>query len=143
MKKLLCLFILICFFNNLKAQPPITKTHKFTDNAEAETMITYFKHSSKRLKYVGYDSFDPTELAQLCSETGVSSVKFFLASYPSTDPSDKKDVPVVLLQIVKSTESLITSTAYYYGQLCPPPYDGTCSLTFTLTHKKNKPKMKH
>ena len=120
MKKLLCMVFLFYILSaSLQAQPGI---HQI-DDSKGEAMIKHYRSLLiKKPKTVVFDEFNTADLQDLIK--GSTSVKFILAAYPNDDTPDKKNYPIILLQIMNAEKT----TIYYYGNVCPPPSD--CPFPF-------------
>jgi hypothetical protein len=93
-------------------------------------MIEDFKAKKTKLQFYNciWAIFDKDKMSKIYSDPAVSEVKFFLGVFPDDAGSNKKDAPVIIMQ-VKKTESQSLLPVYEYSlgdKLCPPPNDGTC-----------------
>ena len=100
------------------------------DGTLAKKMINDLKTKKTKLEFynIVWAKFDKDRMARLYSDPSVIEVKFFLGVFPDDDTPDKKDAPVIIMQVTKSSEStLLPVVEYSLGDsYCPPPNDSTC-----------------
>jgi hypothetical protein len=99
------------------------------DGALAKKMIEDLKTKKTKLKFDGciWAIFDKDKLGKICNDPTVSQVKFFVGVFPDDSPPNEKDAPVIIMQVTKTTESLVATYEYQTGDtLCPPPNDTSC-----------------
>jgi hypothetical protein len=99
------------------------------DNGVAKKMIDDLKTKKTKLKFDNciWAIFDKGEMSKIYSDPTVIEVKFFIGVFPDDSTPDKKDAPVIIMQVKKSAESLLATYEYYTGSsLCPPPNDSSC-----------------
>ena len=99
------------------------------DGTLAKKMIEDLKTKKTKLKFDNciWAIFDKDQMAKLFNDATVAQVKFFVGVFPDDATPDKKDAPVIIMQVTKTIETLLPSYEYYTGAtLCPPPNDSSC-----------------
>jgi hypothetical protein len=104
--------------------------HEKIDGAVAKKMIDDLKAKKTKLKFYNtvWSMFNKEKMAAIYNYTTVIEVKFFLGVFPDDDTPDKKDAPVIIMQVTKTDgHSLLPVYEYSLGEkYCPPPNDTTC-----------------
>lgn len=98
-------------------------------SGEAIKMIEDLKSKKTKLKFDNciWAIFDKDRMAKIYNDPTVTQVKFFVGVFPDDATPDKKDAPVIIMQVSRSTETLLPSYEYEIGDtLCPPPNDSSC-----------------
>ena len=104
------------------------------DNEEAKQMINDTKTKKNKFKYENliWSYFSKDRMLKICNEPNVAELKFFVGVFPDSAGPRKKDAPTIVLQVKKTTESLITEFEYHLGDdYCPPPNDTSCGTLET------------
>ena len=105
-------------------------TGQKVDSGVAKKMIEDLKAKKTKLKFDNciWAIFDKDKMAKIYTDPEVTQVKFFIGVFPDDSTPDKKDAPVIIMQVTKqSSETLLPSYEYSIGDsLCPPPNDSSC-----------------
>src|SRR5687767_4173988 len=86
------------------------------DGELAKKMIDEFKTKKTKLKFYNciWSIFDKDKMSKIYSDPAVIEVKFFIGVFPDDSPADKKDAPVIIMQVKKS-ESQTLLPVYEYS----------------------------
>lgn len=98
-------------------------------NADAEKMINDLKDRKDKLKVKGivWAKFDHALMRAVYNDSTIIRVVFFIGV--TDDPADpkKKDLPIIILQVLRKTGTLLPEPEYYESIMaCPPPEDSNC-----------------
>jgi hypothetical protein len=100
------------------------------DGAVAIKMIEDLKNKKTKLKFENciWAIFDKDKMNKIYNDPNVMEVKFFIGVFPDDSTPDKKDAPVIIMQVKKSdAQTLLPVYEYSIGDsVCPPPNDGSC-----------------
>jgi hypothetical protein len=103
------------------------------DGARARKMIDDLKNKKTKLRFYNtvWSLFDKDKMAKIYTDPTVIEVRFFVGVFPDDDTPDKKDAPVIIMRVTKTTESTL-APVYEYSlgdSYCPPPNDTSCGTT--------------
>ena len=105
-------------------------TGQKVDSAVAIKMIENLKIKKGKLKFDNciWAIFDKDKMLKIYSDPAVTQVKFYIGVFPDDSTPDKKDAPVIIMQVTRqSSETLLPTFDYSVGDsLCPPPTDSSC-----------------